>query len=726
MFTNWVYLPFFNEQITAVNLIQKHLELISLSLGIKESSIRNTIELLEEGATIPFISRYRKERTGSLDEVQVADIQKMSKKLTELELRKESILASIDEQGKLTPELKNKILSSYDSNEIEDLYLPYKRKKKTKADVARENGLEPLAKLIMSQGGNDIHKAAVKYINQNILSAGDAISGAKDIIAEWVSEDQDIRERIRQNFRRHALLVSKVVAKKKDEAEKYKDYFDFQEPLSKCPSHRFLAMMRGGHESMLKVSLSIDEVSVLEMLDRKFIRYKGEEADIIQDAISDSYKRLIFPAIETQIINEYKEKADEEAIKVFGENLRQLLLAAPLGQKPVLAIDPGFRTGCKVVCLDSNGDFLEYQTIYPHPPQNQIAEAKDMIRHLAYKYQVKAIAIGNGTASRESQTMVESINFDEKVDIYMVNESGASIYSASETAREEFPDKDVTVRGAISIGRRLMDPLAELVKIDAKSIGVGQYQHDVHQGKLKENLDMTVESCVNRVGVNINTASHHILTYIAGLGPALAKSIVTYRRTNGDFNVINQLKKVPRLGDKAFEQSAGFLRIRDGANPLDNTGVHPESYQIVEVMAKKCGMSLIEFIANREARKSIQLSDFVSDKVGLPTLTDIMKELDKPGLDPRGEAKSFAFDANIKGINDVYEGMVIPGIVTNLTNFGAFVDIGAKQDALLHISQITKKYIQSPAEVLQLGQQLMVKVTGVDVARKRINLTLLF
>jgi uncharacterized protein len=726
LFTNWVYLPFFNEQITAVNLIQKHLELISLSLGIKESSIRNTIELLEEGATIPFISRYRKERTGSLDEVQVADIQKMSKKLTELELRKESILASIDEQGKLTPELKNKILSSYDSNEIEDLYLPYKRKKKTKADVARENGLEPLAKLIMSQGGNDIHKAAVKYINQNILSAGDAISGAKDIIAEWVSEDQDIRERIRQNFRRHALLVSKVVAKKKDEAEKYKDYFDFQEPLSKCPSHRFLAMMRGGHESMLKVSLSIDEVSVLEMLDRKFIRYKGEEADIIQDAISDSYKRLIFPAIETQIINEYKEKADEEAIKVFGENLRQLLLAAPLGQKPVLAIDPGFRTGCKVVCLDSNGDFLEYQTIYPHPPQNQIAEAKDMIRHLAYKYQVKAIAIGNGTASRESQTMVESINFDEKVDIYMVNESGASIYSASETAREEFPDKDVTVRGAISIGRRLMDPLAELVKIDAKSIGVGQYQHDVHQGKLKENLDMTVESCVNRVGVNINTASHHILTYIAGLGPALAKSIVTYRRTNGDFNVINQLKKVPRLGDKAFEQSAGFLRIRDGANPLDNTGVHPESYQIVEVMAKKCGMSLIEFIANREARKSIQLSDFVSDKVGLPTLTDIMKELDKPGLDPRGEAKSFAFDANIKGINDVYEGMVIPGIVTNLTNFGAFVDIGAKQDALLHISQITKKYIQSPAEVLQLGQQLMVKVTGVDVARKRINLTLLF
>jgi uncharacterized protein len=708
------------------DLIQKHVELIALSLGIPETSVRNTIALLEDGATIPFIARYRKERTGSLDEVQVADIQKQAKKLEELEARKESILASIEEQGKLTPDLKAKILSSYNSNEIEDLYLPFKRKKKTKADTAREAGLEPLAKLIMSQRGTDVQYDAQKYLNDKVATISEAIYMAKDIIAEWVSEDQDIRERIRQNFRRFAKIQSKVVSKKKDEAEKYQDYFDFQEVLSKCPSHRFLAMMRGDSEGMLKISLQVEDERLLEMIDRKFIRSNGEEAEIIQDAISDSYKRLIFPAIETQIINEFKEKADEEAIKVFGENLRQLLLAAPLGQKAVLAIDPGFRTGCKVVCLDSNGDFLEYQTIYPHPPQNQDLAAMETIKNLVYKYQVQAIAIGNGTASRETQNVVERIKFSNKVDIYMVNESGASIYSASDIAREEFPDMDLTIRGAISIGRRLMDPLAELVKIDAKSIGVGQYQHDVHQGKLKENLDLTVVSCVNKVGVNINTSSHHLLTYIAGLGPALAKNIVTYRRSNGDFSSITQLKKVPRLGDKAFEQAAGFLRIRDGVNPLDNTGVHPESYDLVEMMARKVGQSLEGFIHNQEIRKNIKLADFVTDKVGLPTLTDIMKELDKPGLDPRGEAKSFAFDEKIKSINDVYEGMEIPGIVTNLTNFGAFVDIGAKQDALLHISQITKKFIQSPSEVLHLGQELLVKVTDVDVARKRINLTLLF
>ncbi|MBK8628281.1 MAG: RNA-binding transcriptional accessory protein [Saprospiraceae bacterium] len=684
------------------------------------------MELLEEGATIPFIARYRKERTGSLDEVQVSDIQKQAKKLEELELRKESILASIEEQGKLTPELKAKIQASYSSNEIEDLYLPFKRKRKTKADVARESGLEPFAKIIMAQRGADIQNIAKKYLNDKVVTVDEAISGAKDIIAEWISEDQDIRERLRVNFRRFATINSKVVPKKKEEAEKYQDYFDFQEALSKCPSHRFLAMMRGDSESMLKISLSIDDIRALEMIDRKFIRSNGAEADIIQEAISDSYKRLIFPAIETQIINEYREKADDEAIKVFGENLRQLLLAPPLGQKAVLAIDPGFRTGCKVVCLDSNGDFLEYQTIYPHPPQNQLSASQDMIRQLVYKYQVKAIAIGNGTASRETQSMVESIPFSEKVDVYMVNESGASIYSASDIAREEFPDKDLTIRGAISIGRRLMDPLAELVKIDAKSIGVGQYQHDVHQGKLKENLDMTVVSCVNKVGVNINTSSQHLLTYIAGLGPALAKNIVAYRRANGDFNAISQLTKVPRLGDKAFEQAAGFLRIRDGANPLDNTGVHPESYPTVALMAKKCGLSLDAFVLNQEARKNLNLADFVTDKIGLPTLTDIMKELDKPGLDPRGEAQSFTFDEKIKSINDVHEGMIVPGIVTNLTNFGAFVDIGAKQDALLHISQITKKYIQSPAEVLSLGQEISAKVTGVEVSRKRINLTLLF
>lgn len=707
-------------------MIQKHIELISLTLGIQERHVQSTAELLEEGATIPFIARYRKERTGSLDEVQVSDIQKQIKKLAEIESRKETILASIEEQGKLTPELKDKILGSYDANELEDIYLPYKRKKKTKADVARENGLEPLAKLIMSQKGHDILKTAKGYLTKNVVTVDDAVQGAKDIIAEWVSEDQDIREKLRQNFRKFGYIHSKVVPKKKADAEKYMDYFDFQEQLSRCPSHRYLAMMRGANEDMLKVSLSIDDDRALQMMDRKFIRSNGQEADLIAEAISDSYKRLIFPSIETQIINEFKEKADDEAIRVFGENLRQLLLAAPLGQKAVLAIDPGFRTGCKVVSLDSNGDFLEYTTIFPYPPQQQISQAKETIKDLVYKHHIKAIAIGNGTASRETQSMVEEIRFDYKVDIYMVNESGASIYSASDIAREEFPDKDITVRGAISIGRRLMDPLAELVKIDAKSIGVGQYQHDVNQGKLKENLDMTVTSCVNKVGVNINTASRHILTYIAGLGPSLAKNIVDFRRSNGDFTTIKQLSKVPRLGERAFEQAAGFLRIKNGPNILDNTGVHPESYHIVELMAKKSGLTLDEFIHQEDIRKKVKLEDFVTDKTGMPTLMDIMKELDKPGLDPRGEAKSFNFADHIKSISDLYEGLVLPGIVTNMTNFGAFVDIGVKQDGLVHISQITDKFIRNPAEILALGQQLSVKVIEVDVPRKRINLTLLF
>ena len=707
-------------------MIQKHIELIALFLGIQENAVKNTGELLEDGATIPFIARYRKERTGSLDEVQISDIQKHMKKLAELESRKETILASIEEQGKLTSELKSRILLTYDANELEDIYLPYKRKKKTKADVARENGLEPLAKMIMSQRGQDIIQAAARYLNKNIITQQEAIQGAKDIIAEWVSEDQDIREKIRQNFRKFAKIQSKVAPKKKADAEKYLDYFEFEESLSRCPSHRYLAMLRGANEDMLKVTLSIDDERALQMIDRKYIRSNGQEADLIADAISDSYKRLIFPSIETQILNEFKEKADDEAIRVFGENLRQLLLAAPLGQKPVLAIDPGFRTGCKVVSLDSNGDFLEYTTIFPHPPQYQSTEAKEIIKSLVYRHRIKAIAIGNGTASRETQSMVEEIKFDDKVDIYMVNESGASIYSASEIAREEFPDKDVTVRGAVSIGRRLMDPLAELVKIDAKSIGVGQYQHDVNQGKLKENLDMTVTSCVNKVGVNINTASRHILTYIAGLGPSLAKNIVEYRRANGDFTSIKQLNKVPRLGDRAFEQAAGFLRIKNGTHPLDNTGVHPESYHIVELMANQSGMSVAEFITHTDARKNIKLEEYMNDKIGMPTLNDIMKELDKPGHDPRGEAHSFSFAENIKSIGDVYEGLVLPGIVTNLTNFGAFVDIGVKQDGLLHISQITDKFIQNPAEILSLGQQLSVKVIGVDVQRKRINLTLLF
>ncbi|MBK9734573.1 MAG: RNA-binding transcriptional accessory protein [Saprospiraceae bacterium] len=704
----------------------KHLEIISLALGIQQSSVLKTVTLMNDGATIPFIARYRKEMTGSLDEVQIADIQKLYKKLIELDLRKVFIIASIEEQGKLTPELRSIIINSFDANEIEDIYLPYKRKKKTRGDVAKENGLESLAKIILGQRNQYIEEAAIKYLNDKITTIQDAIQGAQDIVAEWISEDQDIREKLRQNFRKFGVIQSKVIAKKKSEAEKYQDYFDFQELLSKCPSHRYLAIMRGENENFLKINLIIDDERALQLIDRKYIQSNGKDGDIVADAVLDSYKRLIHPSLETQIKNEFKEKADDDAIRVFGENLRQLLLAAPLGQKAVIAIDPGFRTGCKVVCLDSNGDFQEYVTIFPHGPQNQASEAKDMIKNLVYKYQIKAIGIGNGTASRETQSLVKEIAFDSKVEIYMVNESGASIYSASDVAREEFPDKDITIRGAVSIGRRLMDPLAELVKIDAKSIGVGQYQHDVHQGKLKENLEITVSSCVNKVGVNLNTASRHILTYIAGLGPSLAKNIVEYRRVNGDFKSIDQLNKVPRLGDKAYEQAAGFLRIRDAENALDNTGVHPECYHIVAQMSKKTNMSIKDFVLNSEVRKDLKLTDYVSDKIGMPTLIDIMKELDKPGLDPRGEARTFSFDDKIKSIEDVHEGMVVPGIVTNLTNFGAFVDIGVKQDGLLHISQITDKFIQTPGEVLKLQQELIVKVTGIDVSRKRINLSCLF
>ncbi len=705
---------------------KKHIELISLSLGIQQQQIVSAIGLLEGGATIPFIARYRKERTGLLDEVQLSDIQKQYKKLLELESRKETILAAIEEQGKLTPELKAKIMASYDANQVEDLYLPYKRKKKTKADIARENGLEGLAKLIMSQRGVDIDQAASKYLNDNVESEEEAISGAKDIIAEWVSEDQEIRERLRQSYRKFGIISSKLVTKKKSDADKFQDYFDFQESLHKCPSHRYLAILRGENEGMLKISLTIDDERSLQMIERKYIRKESDEGDIIASAITNSYKRLILPSLENQIKGEFKEIADEEAIRVFGENLRQLLLAAPLGQKPVMAIDPGYRSGCKVVCLDSNGDFLEYVTVFPHQPQNQVLDTNHILKSLVYKYKIKAIAIGNGTASRETENLVAQIKFDSPVEIYMVNESGASIYSASEIAREEFPDHDLTVRGSISIGRRLMDPLAELVKIDAKSIGVGQYQHDVHQGKLREYLDLTVSSCVNSIGVNVNTASRHILTYVAGLGPSLAKNILEYRKEKGDFKTIAELKKVHRLGDKAFEQAAGFLRIKQAENPLDNTGVHPESYKMVEKMAKFNKLSIAEFIQNHEVRRSIKLSDYINEEFGLPTLQDIMKELDKPGLDPRGEARVFKFDDNIKSINDLYEGMIVPGLVTNLTNFGAFVDIGVKQDGLLHISQITKKFIQNPAEVLKLEQEVSVKIIGVDASRKRINLSMLF
>jgi uncharacterized protein len=707
-------------------LLPSHITLIANTLGIAEFAVKNTIKLFEEGATLPFIARYRKEMTGSLDEVQLSNIQKQAKKIEELEARKLTILEAIMEQQKLTPELKGKILATYDANELEDIYLPYKKKKKTRADIARELGLEPLAKLIMSQRGHDIAKEATRYVNAQMSTPEAAIQGAQDIIAEWISEDQNIRELLRVNFRKFAKIQSKVVAKMKESATNYQDYFDFEESVSRCPSHRFLAMMRGKNEGMLRVSLSVDDDRMLEMIDRRFIRSNGQAADLIADAISDSYKRLLFSAIETQIINEYKEKSDDAAILVFVENLRQLLLAAPLGQKSVLAIDPGFRTGCKVVCLDVNGEFLEYKTVFPNEPQKQTVESEKVVRYLVDTFDIEAVAIGNGTASRETKSWLQSIRFDRKPEIYVVNESGASIYSASDVARVEFPDQDVTVRGAISIGRRLIDPLAELVKIDAKSIGVGQYQHDVHQGKLKENLDMTVVSCVNTVGINLNTASEHILTYVAGIGSGLAKNILKYRRENGDFTKIEQLKSVPRLGEKAFEQASGFLRIRDGENPLDNTGVHPESYPLVRKMAKSLNMDVATFIKSKEHRDQINLNDFITEKAGLPTLHDIMNELDKPGLDPRGSAHPFNFDERVKSIEDVHADLIVPGIVTNMTNFGAFVDIGAKQDALLHISQITNKFIQNPAEVLHLGQELQVKVLSVDIVRKRINLTLLF
>ncbi len=707
-------------------LLPNHISLIANTLGIAENAVKNTVKLFEEGATLPFIARYRKEMTGSLDEVQIANIQKHARSIEELEARKLTIIEAIDKQEKLTPELKAKILATYDSNELEDLYLPYKKKKKTKADVARENGLEPLAKIIMSQKGHDIYKEANRYIKEQVSTPEAAIQGAQDILAEWISEDQTIRESLRSNFRKFAKIQSKVVTKLKDSAANYQDYFEFNEPISRCPSHRFLAMMRGKNEGMLRVSLCVDDDRMLQMIDRRYIRSKGQAADLIAEAIDDSYKRLIFPAIETQILNEFKEKSDDEAIQIFSENLRQLLLAPPLGNLSVLAIDPGFRTGCKVVALDTNGEFLAYKTIFPNEPQNQKDEADNIVRFLVDKYQIEAVAIGNGTASRETKSWLESIRFDRKPEIYVVSESGASIYSASDVAREEFPDLDLTVRGAISIGRRLMDPLAELVKIDAKSIGVGQYQHDVNQSKLKETLNMTVERCVNNVGINLNTASEHILTFVAGIGPTLAQNIIKYRRENGDFTKIEQLKSVPRLGDRAYEQASGFLRIRDGENPLDNTGVHPESYPLVIKMAKSLNMDINAFIHSKEQRSRINLQDFITEKAGLPTLTDIMRELDKPGLDPRGSAKPFNFEDSIKSIEDVYVDMIVPGIVTNMTNFGAFVDIGAKQDGLLHISQITNKFIQNPAEILHLGMELRVKIISVDIARKRINLTLLF
>ena len=698
----------------------KHIQIIANALGIRTQQVENTAQLLDEGATIPFISRYRKEVTGSLDEVQVGDIKTQYQKLQELEKRRETILKSIEEQGKLTDDLRKRIVATYSLTDLEDMYLPYKQKRKTRASMAREKGLEPLALDIFAQKVRDLETLAAKFLNDQVETIEDALAGARDIIAEMVNEDEKARATVRNIFSREAVMRSKLVKSKEAEAAKYKDYFDFSEPLSKSPSHRLLAMRRGEDEGFLRVGIApADEEFVVHKLEDLFLTANNEAADQVQKAITDAYERLLAPSIETEFRNLSKDKADTEAIAVFVENLRQLLLQAPLGQRKVMGIDPGFRTGCKIVCLDESGNLTENATIYLH---NEV-DAVDKIKRLVQKYQIESIAIGNGTGGRETESLCQSINFPTPLSIFSVSEAGASIYSASDVAREEFPDLDLTIRGSVSIGRRLMDPLAELVKIDPKSIGVGQYQHDVNQSALKESLDRTVESCVNLVGVNLNTASKHLLTYVSGLGPSLAQNIVNFRAENGAFKTRNQLKKVPRLGDKAFEQCAGFLRIRESSNPLDNSAVHPESYPIVESMAKDLGVKIADLIQNKALRQQIKLDKYVTPKVGLPTLTDILKELDKPGLDPRGEAKSFSF-GNVHKIEDLTVGMVLPGIVTNITAFGAFVDIGVKQDGLVHISQMSNRFIKNPNEAVKLRQEVEVKVMEVDAARKRITLSM--
>lgn len=706
-----------------MNLFAKR---ISDLLNINIKYVDNTLELLDSGCTIPFISRYRKERTGGLDEVQITQIYELNERMKETAKRKETIIKTISEQGKLTPELEKRINECWEPEVLEDIYMPYKPKRRTRAQVARENGLEPLATIIMLQCDNAPETTARKFINENVKSEEDAIKGALDIIAENVSEDERSRSQLRNAFRRGAIITSKVIKSKADtdEAAKYSDYFDFSEPLKRCSSHRLLAMRRGEKDGILRVSISADDEECVEKLKRLFVRGYGRCSTLVGEAVADSFKRLLKPSIETEFATLSKENADGDAIAVFAENLRQLLLAAPLGQKRVMGIDPGFRTGCKVVCLDEQGNLLHHEAIFPHPPRNEQIEASTQIKEMVKKYGVEAIAIGNGTASRETDRFVKTLGLADSIQVFTVSEDGASVYSASKTAREEFPDKDVTVRGAVSIGRRLMDPLAELVKIDPKSIGVGQYQHDVDQAKLKKSLDLTVESCVNSVGVNLNTASKHLLTYVSGLGPTLAQNIIDYRTANGAFRSRSQLLKVPRLGPSAFEQSAGFLRIPDAKNPLDNTAVHPESYKILEKMAKDCGCSVAELIKDKDKRKSIRLDRYVSEKVGMPTLTDIMAELEKPGRDPREQLEEFEFDPNVSTPDDLVEGMVLPGIVTNITNFGAFVDIGVHQDGLVHISQLADRYVSDPTQVVKLHQHVMVKVIEVDRRRNRISLSM--
>ena len=701
--------------------------LISTALGIKESQIAKTVELLESGATIPFISRYRKEVTGGLDEVQVASIKEQNDKLNELVKRKETILTSIQEQDKLTEELKKRIENCWNSSELEDIYLPYKPKRRTRAEMAREKGLEPLAELIfLQQARIDVKAKAEPFLNDDVKNIEAAIAGASDIIAEWITENEEARNGIRNVFQRGAHIVSKVVKGKEEEGDKYRDYFDVNEPLARCSSHRLLAMRRGETEGFLRVGIAPEEDAALEKLDRIFLKGDNDNecTGIVADAIEDAYKRLLKPSIETEFANLAKERADEEAIRVFVENLRQLLLAAPLGQKRVLGIDPGFRTGCKLVCLDAEGNLLHNETIYPHPPQNDTQKAGNKIVQIVSTYGIEAIAIGNGTASRETERFITNLRYEKEVLVFVVSENGASIYSASKVARDEFPQYDVTVRGAVSIGRRLMDPLAELVKIDPKSIGVGQYQHDVDQSKLKTSLDQTVESCVNLVGVNVNTASKHLLTYVSGLGATLAQNIVDYRAEHGAFTSRKELLKVPRMGAKTYEQCAGFLRITDAKNPLDNSAVHPESYHVVETMAKDLACTVNDLIEKKDLKKGLDLKKYVTDLVGLPTLTDIIEELDKPGRDPREQIKQFQFDPTIKTIADVKEGMKLPGIVTNVTNFGCFVDIGVKENGLVHISELANRFVSDPTEIVSLHQHVEVTVKEVDQQRKRIALSM--
>ena len=697
---------------------------ISDTLQISLPSIENTIKLLDGGATIPFISRYRKEATGGLNEVQIAQISEVYDKMIELEKRKSFILKSIDEQGKLTDELKRKIDDCMEAVELEDIYLPYKPKRQTRAEIARKKGLEGLAKWLMSQPPVAVEQKAADFVGKEVADADEALKGACDIIAEWVNEDEKARQTVRNIFAREAIITSKVVKGKETEGEKYSDYFAFSAILSRCPSHRLLAIRRGEAEGFLRVSISPDDDKCIEKLLVRYVRNHSEAADYVKKAVIDGYKRLLKPSIETEFANLAKEKADDEAISVFADNLRQLLLAAPLGQKRILAIDPGYRTGCKVVCLGEQGDLLHNETIYPHPPQNEFSKSAAKITKLVSTYKIEAIAIGNGTASRETERFIANLQYDRPVKVFVVSENGASIYSASKTAREEFPDYDVTVRGAVSIGRRLADPLAELVKIDPKSIGVGQYQHDVDQTKLKRALDRTVESCVNLVGVDLNTASKHLLTYVSGLGETLAQNIIDYRSENGPFASRSELKKVPRLGEKAFEQCAGFLRISNAKNPLDNSAVHPESYAIVEKMAADLQCSVKELIGNKSKIDSIDLRHYQSETVGEETLTDILHELEKPGRDPRHTAQVLEFDPNVRTIADVREGMILPGIITNITNFGCFVDFGIKENGLVHISELADRFVSNPTDVVSLHQHVKVRVLSVDMQRKRIQLSM--